>query len=245
MEIVEIIEIIGRSEQGMTRPFICRGVDDQVYFVKGRGATRHSQICEWIAGQLAVRLELPIAPFRLVHVSTELLSIAMRDDLDDLGVGLAFGSRKLQVVELSRSHLFHVPDDMQRDVLAFDWWVRNADRSLSDLGGNPNLFWDVEHEALVVIDHNQAFDLTCTDDEFINVHAFWAQSNALFHDWVTQQAYTDRFLQAMADWSDICNTVPSEWLFLDTEQTLPTDFDFDAVKRMLLRCRDNGFWSLR
>lgn len=244
-EIVEIIEIIGRSEQGVTRPFICRGADDQVYFVKGRGATRHGQICEWVAGQLALRLGLPVAPFRLVHVSEELLSIAMRDDVDDLGVGLAFGSCKLPVVELSKSHLFHVPDGTQRDVLAFDWWVRNADRSLSDLGGNPNLFWDVSQEALVVIDHNQAFDLTCTDDEFIDVHAFWVQSNTLFHDWVMQQAYADRFMQVMADWADICNTVPPEWLFVDDEQTVPTGFDFDAVKRMLLRCRNNGFWSLR
>ncbi|MEW5824691.1 MAG: HipA family kinase [Pseudomonadota bacterium] len=36
------VEIIDRSEQGMTRPFICRGEDGFVYFVKGRGAARRS-----------------------------------------------------------------------------------------------------------------------------------------------------------------------------------------------------------
>ena len=35
---VVIEEIIGRSVQGVTRPFICRGDDGIVYFVKGRGA---------------------------------------------------------------------------------------------------------------------------------------------------------------------------------------------------------------
>jgi hypothetical protein len=30
---IEIIEIMGRSRQGITRPFICRGDDGHVYFV--------------------------------------------------------------------------------------------------------------------------------------------------------------------------------------------------------------------
>lgn len=35
---VEIEEVIGRSEQGITEPYICRGVDNYFYYVKGRGA---------------------------------------------------------------------------------------------------------------------------------------------------------------------------------------------------------------
>jgi hypothetical protein len=68
---VEIVEIMGRSEQGVTRPFICRGDDGHVYFVKGRGAGMRSLICEWIAGQLGRRLGLPIAPFEIVEVGPE------------------------------------------------------------------------------------------------------------------------------------------------------------------------------
>jgi len=37
---IEIVEIIERSNQGMTQPFICRGEDGFVYFVKGRGASQ-------------------------------------------------------------------------------------------------------------------------------------------------------------------------------------------------------------
>jgi len=47
---VEIVEVIRRSEHGMTEPFICRGDDDNFYFVKGIGAGRDSQIKEWISG---------------------------------------------------------------------------------------------------------------------------------------------------------------------------------------------------
>ena len=62
---VQIIEVIRRSDQGLTRPFICRGDDDEVYFVKGLDAGRRSLICEWIAGRLGVALGLPVAPLKI------------------------------------------------------------------------------------------------------------------------------------------------------------------------------------
>ena len=157
---------------------------------------------------------------------------------------LAFGSRKLGVVELSVSHLAYVPDEIQRDVLAFDWWIRNDDRTLSESGGNPNLFWDVSSEKLVVIDHNQAFDDGFAVENFSNLHVFHGQINALSADWVMQQHYRKRFLEVLADWDVICNTVPPEWWFIDAEQTIPTDFDRDATQQLLLRCQNDEFWKM-
>lgn len=241
---VEIVEIIGRSEQGITKPFICRGDDDQIYFVKGRGAGNRSLICEWVAGQLGRRLGLPIAPFEIVDVPQALLSYAMRDDLTALGAGKAFGSRKISVVELSASRVDAVPAEIQQDVLAFDWWIRNDDRTLGEAGGNPNLFWDVGNEGLVVIDHNQAFDPTFSLLDFVDLHAFRGQWDKLAGDWVMQQEYVQRFMAALSDWGDICNTVPPEWWFVDVEQTVKTDFDVQATYQLLMRCQTDAFWSL-
>lgn len=240
---IEIIEILGRSEQGVTKPFICRGDDGYIYFVKGRGAGARSLICEWIASQIGVRLDLPIAPFETVEVPQELLGIAMRDDLTDLGAGMAFGSRKLPVVELSASHLEYIPEELQCDVLAFDWWVCNADRTLGDTGGNPNLFWDVERETLVVIDHNQAFDRAFSSELFAETHAFRAQLHTIFTDWIVQKQYCSRFAKVMTEWQTICDTVPPDWWFVDAERTVPTDFDIEATRQLLLRCQIDGFWS--
>ena len=240
---VQIIEIMGRANQGMTRPFICRGDDGHIYFVKGRGATRRSQICEWIAGHLALKLGLPIAPFEIVEVSPDLLSIASTETKNDLGEGPAFGSRKNTVVELSISQRRHVPDEVQRDVLAFDWWVRNGDRNLTETGGNPNLFWDVEKQSLVVIDHNQAFDASFSEAEFLDLHVFSGQRHALFDDWVLRQEYNNRLAAAMADWTAICHTLPPAWWFIDVEETIPTEFDLNAVHTSLMRFHDESFWS--
>lgn len=241
---VQIVEIMGRSTQGITRPFKCRGDDGHVYFVKGFGAGRRSQICEWIASQLALRLGLPIAPFEIVDVPEELIRLDFSGELKDLGGGLAFGSRKLSVVELSVSHLEHVPVDVRRDVLAFDWWVQNADRTLTEFGGNPNLFWDIETQELVVIDHNQAFDRAFSPVSFVELHVFRDEWPALAGDWDRQQKLTERFSGAVADWAVICNTVPPEWWFLDPENTVPTDFDLAAAHQLLMRFQTQTFWKL-
>ena len=242
---IQIVEIIDRATQGITKPFICRGEDEHIYFVKGRGAGMRSLICEWVVGNLAINLGLPVAPFDIVDVPESLIQLGMRDDLNELGAGTAFGSRRLEVVELTVSHLWDVAEEMQRDVLAFDWWVRNEDRTLSELGGNPNLFWDVTNDQLVVIDHNQAFDAGFSVESFLNAHAFHGQVNGLFGDYLMQQQYCSRFAKALSEWDIICNNVPSMWWFVDLEQTIPTDFDRDAMHELLLRCTNNTFWEMR
>lgn len=241
----QIIEIIGRAEQGVTKPFICRGEDDEVYFVKGRGAGRRSLICEWIGGNLAKSFGLPVAPFQIVEVPEALISLGSRDDMGDLGDGPAFGSRRLQVAELSMTHVEQVPRPVQLDVLAFDWWIRNGDRNLSDKGGNPNLFWDVQRNELIVLDHNQAFDLDFSPQSFAELHVFSGNCRALFEDWIVQNQLADRFEHVLARWNDICDTVPPEWWFVDPEMTIPVDFDKEKIRQALANCRGDVFWNLK
>lgn len=117
---IEIVEVLRRSEQGMTRPFICRGDDGEIYFVKGVGAGRRSQVCEWICGHLGMAFGLPVAPFEIVHVPAELLAVDSALKLSDLGAGPAFGSRQQHVTEITMEAAKEVPDCLKRDVLLFD-----------------------------------------------------------------------------------------------------------------------------
>ena len=167
---VEIVEITRRSDQGFTKPFVCRGGDGEVYFVKGVGAGRDSQFKEWIAGKLALAMGLPIAPFSLVDVPEELLLFDSEGKYSDLGAGVAFGSCKQTVTEVSFSVLSEVPKQTRRDLLVFDWWIANMDRMYTEEGGNPNLFWKPNSKELVVIDHNQAFDEDFSKENFFNLH---------------------------------------------------------------------------
>ncbi len=242
---VRIVEILGRATQGVTRPFICRADDQAIYFVKGRGAGQRSLICEWVAGCLAKNMGLSIAPFAIVDVPQGLIELGSRTDLAELGDGLAFGSRKMDVAELSLAHLPMIPETTQRDVLVFDWWVQNADRSLCAAGGNPNLLWDASAKHLVVIDHNLAFDVEFPVDDFCTSHVFQGQIPALRTDHELQQYYAGVFAKIMANWQAICATVPDEWWYIDREQTLPVALSSHTMQQCLMRYHDRAFWNMK
>ncbi|MEA3640662.1 MAG: HipA family kinase [Lamprobacter sp.] len=240
---VEIVEILRRSEQGMTRPFICRCNDGKLYFVKGKDAGRRSQICEWVAGRLAVLMGLPVAPFQHVLVPEDLAEFNAGTSLDGLGAGLAFGSLERQVTELTISGIDQVPDSLQQDVLIFDWWVRNADRCLGEYGGNPNLFWEPGTQELVVIDHNQAFDLHANRADFSEHHVFAAQASQLSSDFCRRDEYHQRLSSTLDAWPTILSEVPDVWWFVDDEQTVPVDFDARAIEALLRGFENDEFWN--
>jgi len=131
---VRITEIISRSEQGITRPFLCRADDGRLYYVKGNGAGRRSLVAEWMAGQIGQRIGLPIPDFKQTIVSHELIRFTARDDIHDLGVGVGFGSAVVENVdELPFLFIGQIDSVLRRKILLFDWWVCNADRTLQPM----------------------------------------------------------------------------------------------------------------
>ena len=242
-EPLTVVEVLRRSEQGRTRPFLCRCDDDQLYFVKGRGAGQRSLLCEWLAGHLARAFGLPVPEFVVAQAPKGLVDL--HPEGQDLGPGPAFASRLANFAkDLTVAQRVGVPTKLQRDVLVFDWWVRNGDRTLTTLSGNPNLLWVAGSGGLVVIDHNLAFDQDFDAAQFAETHVFSGQIPSVFQDLVEPQAYAARLLQALAVWDDACNNAPEAWWFVDEEQTVPTDFDSAAILAMLNRCTTQEFWRL-
>lgn len=236
-----IIEIQGRSEQGMTRPFLCRCDDGNLYFVKGRAASARSLICEWLGGHLAKAFGLPIPEFTLALAPPELLELHPQGN--DLGPLPLFASRKVEhVQEFSISHMGDVDVGLQRDVLVFDWWIHNGDRTLTTHSGNPNLLWDTHAHKLVVIDHNLAFEVGFDARSFSETHVFSGQIPLLNQDLIEPQRLRERCALALEVWADACKNVPSAWWFVDEEQTVPVDFDPGAALALLNRYVHEDFW---
>jgi hypothetical protein len=195
---IEIVEILRRSTQGMTEPFICRGEDDALYFVKGRSKA----------------LGLPIAPFEVVAVAEELIDPLAEMRLSDLGAGLAFGSRQREYTsDILFSQLLEVPVDLRKAIMIFDRWIRNYDRTLSANGGNPNLLWATDKKSVVMIDHNNAFDKPVEGHVFAADHIFGREYLPLCHDRAEIAAYCGRLDAALEGWPGIVSSVPPEWLF--------------------------------
>lgn len=239
---VIIEEVLGRSKQGVTEPFICRGDDGAIYFVKGRGAGRRSQVCEWVAAQLATELALPIAEYTLAEVPEELVEVAAFPDIQQLGAGIVFASRELHhPQELTATTRDLVPAETATDILVFDWWLHNEDRHLTERGGNPNLLWDMQGDGLVVIDHNQAFDRTFDATNFLASHVFAGQWNAIFSDHLERQRYSARLQAVLAKLPGIRATIPDSWWYLDDE--VLADVSWDEIEVCLERCRREDFWN--
>lgn len=230
----QVVEVLRRSEQGVTRPFICRTEDDQEFWVKGRGAGTRALCCEWVAGRLAQALKLPIADFSLLWVPPELVEQSVMPEIADLGAGPVFGSLNVPGVrEVCMRDVRYIPVGLRLLVLAFDWWITNADRTLGERGGNPNLLWAVGQEAaLRMIDHNVAFDRGFRAEPFFHAHIFGEE----------REQRREAVLEARARLADIAcgvrgiwHEMPEEWHFVDTLQSVPTDFSLEEVERTLGR----------
>lgn len=176
--------------------------------------------------------------------------------LVDLGAGAAFASRKVLGQELAVAQVTDIKVDVRRDVLVFDWWVRNADRCLTVPGGNVNLLWQpiglirddddarVGSGQLAVIDHNLAFDDTFSAKDFCQTHVFAGDIAETFSDFVLRAEYQSRLSVALAGLEATWNNVPADWHFVDVEQTIPTEYAKADIWALLHRCAASEFWNL-
>jgi hypothetical protein len=240
-----VVEVLERSKEGRTQPYICRCDDGKVYFVKGRSATRTGLAAEWISAQLASALGLPIAPYAIAEVPVELMEADLTGWLLDLGAGAVFASQRVEAVNLTTTHLDHVARTHRQDVLLFDWWIHNGDRNLTPMGGNCNLLWRPSVEdGLVLIDHNLAFDTEFSPMEFLQLHVFADEAATLFGDFVLRQHYAARIKEALKTWAETCNNLPEEWYFVDAEATIPVDLELTEIKNFLDRAVTDAFWQM-
>lgn len=240
---VVIEEVIGRAAQGVTEPFICRGDDAAIYFVKGVGAGRRSQVCEWVAAQMATYFGLPIAPYALAYVPEELIVAQSFPRIRDLGAGIAFASRQLpHAQELNLALRERVPPEMAADILVFDWWLRNEDRHLTEMGGNPNLLWDMEANSLAVIDHNQAFDRFFNVQHFLDTHVFSDHWNQIYSDVAERLRYQVKMKAVLARLAEARDSIPEHWWWVD--EGVPADISWVEISACLERCHHGDFWNI-
>ena len=236
-----IVEIIKQADQGLSSPFLCRGDDGKLYYVKGKASGRASLWAEWMGGHLGRAFGLPIPPFYIADVPAALIRESP-PELRRLGHGPAFASQSVDACQwLELAVAPKVPAPIQKDVLVFDWWLHNGDRTR----GNPNLLWDAQNNAPVVIDHNQTFDRDFSESAFWENHLFAAQRDAVFSNLAEQAAYSERLAAALSVWTEACDNVPPEWRWANDEQDIPANFDLTAAHALATRCLTPDFWRTK
>jgi hypothetical protein len=239
---MQIVEVVRRTEQGVTQPYICRAEDGFLYYVKGRGAGFPSLIKEWICGSLAKRFGLPVPDFAILEMPMALYRIGENGLLAELGHGPVFGSKEIPGSnELSMTEAACLDGGFKRDLAVFDWWIMNGDRTLSPSGGNPNILWSLPAGIPYIIDHNLAFDASTTLPTMEAGHVFGQMLTEVAASPEMQKAFAERFSACLADWNRILDQSPRRWTFLDDRQTVPAAFQPDHALAFLTRYKD-GLW---
>lgn len=234
---LQVIEVIERIESGATSPFRCRLEDDRLYAVKGKGALFTGLISEVVCARLGRDLGLPIPDFAIAHVERALISAAKDPQLERaIGEGLAFASLWHEpTVPINRSRLIELDQTLLARIYAFDHWVQNGDRSLTELGGNPNMLIDLRDSSLIMIDHNLALFTGYQADE-LQVHACreaWLDEG---QNLVFKQECKAEFIGAIGKVPEIIRSLPDEWLDAEPEAE-------EKILQVLSRSIDDQFWD--
>ena len=228
-------EIVRQMKQGQTAPFLCNADDGSQYIVKGYRATPEGLIKEWIAAHLCREFGLPNPDFDLIYVDDALVEYGY----DDLGSGMCFASKFIpNIQDVTFSQIDSLPQDILRDLYIFDYWIKNDDRNLTALGGNPNLFHEPLNKNVFVLDHNLSFETEFSLANHKSVHLgkkAWQGPQLLL---LNEDEYKQRMFRSMAIINDAINTLPREWL---------EHYDLNSIQNeivvVLNQFQQSNFWE--
>jgi hypothetical protein len=237
---LELVEIQRVASQGMTKPLLCKGADGKLYYVKGKRANASGLIKEWMVANLAKAFGLPIPNFYIAYIDQSLLESFGDEAIASLGFEEVFASEQIgSATDVEYQMVGQIDKILQKDILLFDLWIENADRTLTPgFSGNPNLLWDSFDNKLYVIDHNLAFDNEFSLDDFWGLHVFCATFPNK-HIGIEEQTVQAKLKKSLTDWSEWWNQLPEEWLQQNNDSKF---FDHDTILKRLVLEADGAIW---
>lgn len=245
MSYVQIREIIKRAENGVTKPFFCSDSVGKRYLVKSLdGMPPNELVYEWISAWLAIEFGLPCGAPSIMCDFGALFEFG--------GYGTwpydcdySFASPEVAgAMELNFAQAEQLDEDFKLRLFAFDYWIQNADRVLSDVGGRVNLLFDGADESPVVIDHNQAFDSAFDANKFSYEHIFGYDNRPTFQfDLVDREGLQQLIENSLTKLNDIVSAMPEEWREAANEQLNGKDIIDDIIRPILERYTKPEFWQ--
>lgn len=234
-------------DDGRTGARLCRCSDGNDYVIKTLGEVPpYELIAEWVCGHLAIAFGLPVPPCGLVIEMPRLIRQQgeLCNEPDDT---VGFASRyQPTAVTLTKQASLSVSPGLKTDILVFDAWVKNGDRTLSELGGNVNLLQDlINPQQLWVFDHNLALNPAQDLARLAAHHVFCGDNAGLtLNDIVTKAEYEARMERCMALLPRIIATTPASWIEeANAGRRDGKEVIGEVISPILGRYNDPDFWS--
>lgn len=211
---LDVIEIQQKASQGRTEPYLCRLSDNKRYYVKGPQAGAKGLINEAVCAYLGNALKLDVPAHCCAYLPQGLLRFddAASRVLGD-GDSMVFASELIpDLLEVTPTSVLTMPEQCARDLFLFDYWIRNEDRTMTENGGNPNLFYRAASKQYVVLDHNLAFDSGYDFNANANVHLAYNAWFNVQHDALWRAHYSAKLAIALQGLPQYAATLPPAWL---------------------------------
>ena len=167
-----IASIVKVSDQGISRPFLCKDESDGIRWCKGSHTGFRSLIAEWLCACLAREVGLPIPDFGIFRLELDRFrswktpqNVSVPDLVTETNQHV-FGSLNVENckdVFDPKVELRHI----DRRVLAKIYWMDEAIRNTDRTDFNSNL---LVNGSVYIIDHNNAFDPAFDKTAFANEH---------------------------------------------------------------------------
>jgi hypothetical protein len=90
------------------------------------------------------------------------------------------------------------------------------------------LLWNASEKALVVIDHNLAFDENYDEQALSSDHIFSKVDRTPFRDINQRCQFMDRMDQPIKDMEAKIHEIPEQWYWANIEQTRRTDLNLNT-----------------
>ncbi|QFT39837.1 MULTISPECIES: HipA family kinase [unclassified Vibrio] len=221
--------------QGQTGPYLCADENDKEYIVKGPRTTYTGLVHELVCATIGKAVGLPIPNFDIAYIDRMLV----RYGDYSLEEGDWFASQfEPNVQDLVYSAIPNLDPNMMKLLFIFDYWIKNNDRTLTEKGGNPNVFIKPDGHSIVVLDHNLAFCPTF-DDEWEEKKIYHVGASAWYQeqlDLYDKQHFMELMEAAMLEFDKI--EYPDEWL-----ENCPNDSIIDDIRLTLSRYETEEFWE--
>ena len=207
----KLVTVCGRSQTGISRPFLCEADDGYFYYVKSENVTSEQRVKDFVFSRLAEEVGLPVSPVQILEIPEVLASYVVVEGKEEFRPGLALGSRRIQFADEIRSaHLRQVDDDIKMRILCYDWWTQNPDRQLDLIGGDPNVLWDPVLQSIFIIDHDRCLEEDFDPTEFKRHHVF--RDVMAFMEEAFLKKWRTKFESSIYGWNSIWEELPPSWL---------------------------------
>ncbi|EGR0580925.1 HipA family kinase [Vibrio cholerae] len=232
---VNIERIVRQMKQGQTGPYLCVGDDNIHYIVKGPNTTYRGLITEWVCAKLGQSLGLPIPDFDIAYVDGCLLEYGRYE----LREGDWFASKyEENIQDVPYQKLTELDGTTLKLLFLFDYWIKNGDRNLTALGGNPNLFIRSDLQSIIVLDHNLAFDPQYDLHTVKRIHvgstAWFSRQISLFD----KDDYYKRLETSFGGLEVILDSIPQEWIENCGDNSIR-----EIIRVALARFQTDEFWE--